>query len=205
MKMSIGMLRQMIRTTMTALSLGAPYQDNRERRDLLCCIIDAVAGTAEVTLVMGSRPSGRKILVQEGTYVIGQRQLTRPFDHLQAPAARNRGEPTSAPPFGKRHRGCRNVRPGSFASILPRPVHVRFTPNSDRIADNPETAASCHKPTSSGWAVCLSVHKFYIGHFERLAPEGFLRTIEPQPDVGFFARRRNPVGFQTGRRVRPEI
>ena len=51
MKMSIGMLRQMKRITITALSLGAPNQDNTERRDLLCCIIDAVAGTAEVTLV----------------------------------------------------------------------------------------------------------------------------------------------------------
>src|ERR1700745_2884260 len=40
MKMSIGMLRQMKRATMTAPSLGAPNQDNRERRDLLCCIID---------------------------------------------------------------------------------------------------------------------------------------------------------------------
>ena len=72
--MSIGMLRQMKRTTMTALNLGAPNQDNRERRDLLCCIIDMVAGTAEVTLVMGSRPYVRKILVQEGAYVIGQRR-----------------------------------------------------------------------------------------------------------------------------------
>ena len=71
MKTSIGMLRQMKRTTMTALSLGAPNQDNRERRDLLCCIIDTVSGTAEVTLVMGSRPYVRKILVQEGAYVIG--------------------------------------------------------------------------------------------------------------------------------------
>src|SRR5689334_5592769 len=108
-----------------------------------------LAGTAEVTLVMGSRPFVRKILVQEGAYVIGPRWLTRTFDHLQAPAARNREEPTSAPPSGKRHRGCRNVRPGSSADVRVAWCQVRLTSQSRTGLGHPGMSAKCQDRTSA--------------------------------------------------------
>src|SRR6267154_2590200 len=56
-----------------------------------------------------------------------------------------------------------------------------------------------------GCLSALSVHKFHVGHLERLGPERLLRGIKPEPEVGLLAHRRNPIGLQTGGRVRTDV
>jgi len=66
--------------------------------------------------------------------------------------------------------GC-DVRFGSFASVLPCPVHVRFTPDSDRIADIPKLPKSAikrHRASALSLDASLfashAVHNFQVAH-----------------------------------------
>src|SRR4051794_16479048 len=50
-----------------------------------------------------------------------------------------------------------------------------------------------------------SVEPIGVRHRERLAPEGLIRSVEPEPHVRLFAPGRDPVGHQPARRGGAEI